>query len=200
MRTRADGAVAPISHEGLNAQQHREVRNLGLLAIPAACDADVAHEMENRLEYALAARTEHRPDGAQEHTMEILLEYALATSNPLSEHSSDGEVIAIPNTFKEAMESPQAAKRKEASDKEMASLENHEVIDLSVFGFNSLGEEGHRDEMGVQGQSRPQTERTSRGSAPGTSAGNRQRLHLRSSVPYPEYPDGPRQCLSLIHI
>ena len=143
---------------------------------------------------ALAARTEHRPDGAQEHTMEILLEYALATSNPLSEHSSDGEVIAIPNTFKEAMESPQAATRKEASDIEMASLENHEVIDLSVFGFNSLGEEGHRDEMGVQGQSRPQTERTSRGSAPGTSAGNRQRLHLRSSVPYPEYPDGPRQC------
>ena len=98
MRTRADGAVAPISHEGLNAQQHRELRNLGLLAIPAACDADVAHEMENRLEYALAARKEHRSDGAQEHKMEIILDYALAISNPLSEHRSDGEVIAIPNT------------------------------------------------------------------------------------------------------
>ena len=31
--------------------------------------------------------------------METLLEYALATSKPLSEHSSDGEVLAIPNTF-----------------------------------------------------------------------------------------------------
>ena len=62
--------------------------------------------------------------------MEVLLEYVLATSNPLSEHSSDGEVIAIPNMFKEAMESPQGVKWKEASDNEMASLENHEVFDL----------------------------------------------------------------------
>ena len=62
--------------------------------------------------------------------MEILLEYALVTSNPLSEHSSDGEAIVIPNTFTEAMESPQAAKWKETSDKEMASLQKHEVFDL----------------------------------------------------------------------
>ena len=94
------------------------------------CDEDAEHEMENLLEHALAARTEHRSDGAQEHTMEVLLEYVLATSNPLSEHSSDGEVIAIPNMFKEAMESPQGVKWKEASDNEMASLENHEVFDL----------------------------------------------------------------------
>ena len=139
MRTRADGAVAPISHEGLNAQQHRELRNLGLLAIPAACDADVAHEMENRLEYALAARKEHRSDGAQEHKMEIILDYALAISNPLSEHRSDGEVIAIPNTFKEATESLQAAKSKEASDKEMASLEKHIMFDLMSSASVSSG-------------------------------------------------------------
>ena len=139
MRTRADGAVAPISHEGLNAQQHRELRNLGLLAIPAACDADVAHEMENRLEYALAARKEHRSDGAQEHKMEIILDYALAISNPLSEHRSDGEVIAIPNTFKEATESLQAAKSKVASDKEMASLEKHIMFDLMSSASVSSG-------------------------------------------------------------
>ena len=158
MRTRADGAVAPISHEGLNAQQHRELRNLGLLAIPAACDADVAHEMENRLEYALAARKEHRSDGAQEHKMEIILDYALAISNPLSEHRSDGEVIAIPNTytFKMATESSQAARWKETLDKGIARLEKHEVFDL-VPWFKSLGEEDHRDQIGVQGQRRART-------------------------------------------
>ena len=39
--------------------------------------------------------------------MGILLDYALATSNPTSEHRSDGEVIAVPNTYalKAAMES-----------------------------------------------------------------------------------------------
>ena len=66
----------------------------------------VLHETENLLEYALAARTEHRLDGAKKHTMEILFECALATSNLLSEHSSDGEVMDFPNTFKETIESP----------------------------------------------------------------------------------------------
>ena len=41
MRTRANG-----SHKGVKAHQHRELRNLGLFASPAACDADVAHEMK----------------------------------------------------------------------------------------------------------------------------------------------------------
>ena len=95
--------------------------------------------MENRLEYALAARKEHRSDGAQEHKMEIILDYALAISNPLSEHRSDGEVIAIPNTFKEATESLQAAKSKEASDKEMASLEKHIMFDLMSSASVSSG-------------------------------------------------------------
>ena len=112
MKTQANGEVAPISHERLNAHQHREPRNLGLLANPAACDADV------------------------EHRMEITLDYALATSHPLSEHGSDGEVIVIPNTYtiKAATESSQAAKRKEVSDKRMARLEKLEVFDLVSSG------------------------------------------------------------------
>ena len=46
----------------------------------------------------------------------------------------------------------------------------------SASGFNSLGEAGHRDRMGCQGQSRAYTQRTSRGSALGTRAGSRLRL------------------------
>ena len=59
MRTQANVAVAPISHDGRNVHQHREPRNLGLLSNPAACDADL------------------------EHRIEILLDYALTISNPL---------------------------------------------------------------------------------------------------------------------
>ena len=102
--TRATGAFASISHEGLNAHQHRELCKLGLLANPVEHDAE-AHEMKKLLVYALVAWTAHRSDGAQDLKMEILLDYALATSNGLSEHCSDGDVVAIPNTFKEAMES-----------------------------------------------------------------------------------------------
>ena len=40
MGTRASGAVAPISHEGLNAHQQRVLRNLGLLTSPMASDAE----------------------------------------------------------------------------------------------------------------------------------------------------------------
>ena len=97
MSTRTSGVIAPVSHEGLNSHQQREQRNLGLLASPIACDA-------------LVARAEHRSDGVQEHRMEVFLDYALATGNPISEHCSDGEVIAIPNTFKETMESPRVTK------------------------------------------------------------------------------------------
>ena len=93
MRIRSNGAVAPISHGRVSAHQHRELRNLGLLANPAACNANVSRAMENLLEYALAARTEHRSDGAQEHKMEILLDYDVAASTPLSENHSDVEVV-----------------------------------------------------------------------------------------------------------
>ena len=54
--------------------------------------------------------------------MEVYFGYALATGNSVSEHSSDGKVITIPTTYKEAMESPQATKWKNNTNKEMDSL------------------------------------------------------------------------------
>ena len=77
--------------------------------------------------------------------MELLPGYALATSNPISEHRSDGEVTAISNTFKEAMEAPQAVKWKEAADREKASLQKRGVR-RRVFGLSFL-EGGHRGEL-----------------------------------------------------
>ena len=50
---------------------------------------------------------------------------------PLFRTPSDGDVIALPNTFKEEMESSQSAKWKEALDKEITSLEKHEVFDIA---------------------------------------------------------------------
>ena len=67
MRTRANGAVAPVSPKELKAHQHRELRSLRLLASEAACNVDAVHEMESLLEYALAARTEHRSDGGTQY-------------------------------------------------------------------------------------------------------------------------------------
>ena len=118
-----------------------------MVANEAACSADAVHETENLLEYAMVARTEHRLDGAQKHKMEILLGYALASRNPIYFGAPFGwEVVVIPNTFKEAMETPQAAEWKEAADKEMASQEKHERgVRLRVFGLGFLGGEGHRD-------------------------------------------------------
>ena len=112
MRAQANAADAPIPHEGLDAHQHPEPRNVGLPANPAACDAGV------------------------EHKMVILLDYELATSNPFSEHHSNGEGIAVPNTyrFKAVMESSQAAKWEEALGKGMARFEKHEMFDLASSG------------------------------------------------------------------
>ena len=62
--------------------------------------------------------------------MEVYLDYTLAAGNPVSEHSSDEEVITIPNTFKEAIESPLATKWKKATNKEMDSLQKYAVFDL----------------------------------------------------------------------
>ena len=130
MDTRASGAVTPVSHEGLYLHQQRELRKLGLITSPMAINAEVAHERQNAMEYALVAETEHRSDGAQERRMEAYLDHALDTGNPVSEHSSDGEVITILNTFKEAMESPQVTKWTEATNKEMDSLQKHGVFNL----------------------------------------------------------------------
>ena len=82
------------------------------------------------MEYVLVAETEHRSEGAQEYRMEVYLDYAQDTGNPVSKHSSDGEVITIPNTFKEAMGSPQVTKWTEATNKEMNSLQKHAVFNL----------------------------------------------------------------------
>ena len=82
MSARASGALTPVSHEGLNPHQQRELRNLGLLTSPMTSDAEVAHEKENMVEYALVAETEHRSDGVREHGMEVYIDYAVATGNP----------------------------------------------------------------------------------------------------------------------
>ena len=130
MESRANGPGAPIPHERVNAHQQRELRKLGLLANPAACNAEVAHQMENLLEYALVARTEHRSDGSQEHSVEILLEYALATSNPVSDNSSDKKN----NSFSENVQGGDGitafSQTERGVRQEMASLEKHEVFDL----------------------------------------------------------------------
>ena len=63
--------------------------------------------------------------------MEVYHNYALDTGNPVCERSLDGEVVTIPNTFKEAMESPQVTKRTKAGNKEMDSLEKHAVFNLT---------------------------------------------------------------------
>ena len=128
--TRVNCALTPVSRNGLYLHQQRELRKLGLLTSPMVSDAEVAHEKENTIEDALLGETDHRSDGAQEHRMEVYLDYALDTGNPVCEHSSDGGVITIPNTFKEAMESPQTNKCKEATNKEMDSLQKHAVFNL----------------------------------------------------------------------
>ena len=127
MGTRASGALTPVSHEGLNPHQQRALRKLGLITSPVGGNAEVAYEKETEMEYALIAETEHRSEGAQEHRIEVYHDYALDTGNPVSEHSLDGEVITIPNTFKEAMESPQVTKWTETTNKEMDSLQKHAV-------------------------------------------------------------------------
>ena len=82
------------------------------------------------MEYAVVGETERRSDGARDQRMGVYLDYALHTGNPVCEHRSDGEVIKIPNTFKEAMESPHVAKWKKATNKEMHSLQKHSVFNL----------------------------------------------------------------------
>ena len=130
MGTHANCAVTSVSRKGLYLHQQRELRNLGLLTSLMVSDAEVAHKKGNTMAYALVGETEHRSDGAQEHRMEVYLNCALDAGNPVCEHSSDGEVITIPNTFKDAMESPQATKWKETTNKQMDSFQKHAVFDL----------------------------------------------------------------------
>ena len=125
MGTRANCAVTPVSRKGPYLHQQQELHNRGLLTSPIVSDAEVAHERKSTMEYALVGETAHRSDGAQEHGMNVYLDYALDTGNPAPVQGSDGDIIMIPNTFKEAMKSPQMTKWKEATNKEMDSLQKH---------------------------------------------------------------------------
>ena len=58
------------------------------------------------------------------------VEYAYVATNALDSFSGGESKEQIPNTFKEAMTLPQAARWKLASDKEIASLEKHGVYEL----------------------------------------------------------------------
>ena len=62
--TRAHCAVTPVSRKGIFLHQQRELRNLRLLTSPMVSDAEVAHEKESPMEYALVRETEHRSGGA----------------------------------------------------------------------------------------------------------------------------------------
>ena len=63
--------------------------------------------------------------------MAVYFDRALATTgNSVYKHISDGNVMTIPTTYKEAMESPQATKWKEITNKEMDSLQKHAVYDV----------------------------------------------------------------------
>ena len=66
------------------------------------------------------------------HHMEMLTyaEYAYASTNVQLQRSEGEKILIIPNTFKEAMALPEAARCKAASDKEMESLRAHKVYDL----------------------------------------------------------------------
>ena len=114
---------------------------------------------------------------------EVYFDYALATGNPVSEHSSDVEVITIPNTFKGAMESPLSTKWKEATNQEMDSLQKHAVFDL--VSPDSVPPE-HKV-IGTKLVFKVKADHTLKG-----STGNRLWLDVCTSIPYPEHLHGTR--------
>ena len=60
----------------------------------------------------------------------VVAEVAYTMTNTQPSCSGGGESDRILNTFKEAMDLPQAARSKEALDKDIASLENHVAFGL----------------------------------------------------------------------
>ena len=60
----------------------------------------------------------------------VAAEVAYTMTNTQSSCSGGGESNRVPNTFKEAMDFPQAMRWKAKSDKEIASLEKHDVFKL----------------------------------------------------------------------
>ena len=69
------------------------------------------------------------------HHMEMLTyaEHSYAATNVQLKSSEGEKVLIIPNTFKEAMALPEAARWKAASDKEIESLRAHKVYDLVLI-------------------------------------------------------------------
>ena len=57
-------------------------------------------------------------------------EYAHVSTASVGNHSGGGNKLEVLNTFKEAMNLPQAARWKAATDKEIASLKKHGVYEL----------------------------------------------------------------------
>ena len=71
------------------------------------------------------------PDTAHQLDAEVIVaEVAYTMTNTQSICSGGGESDRILNILKEAMDLPQAARLKEALDKDIASLENHVVFGL----------------------------------------------------------------------
>lgn len=60
MSAHTRGGIHSVLHEERDSHQQRELRHLGLLTSPKACDAEVPHKKENMAEYALAAWAGHR--------------------------------------------------------------------------------------------------------------------------------------------
>ena len=82
----------------------------------------------SELELGLPCYTEDIAHQAESPSFNV--EYAYVATNALGSVSLGGNKEQIPNTFKEAMTPPQAARWKVASDKEIASLEKHGMYEL----------------------------------------------------------------------
>ena len=70
------------------------------------------------------------PDMAHHMEMLTYAEYPHAATNVHQPRSEGEKVLIIPNTFKEAMVLPEAARWKAASDKDMECPRAHKVYDL----------------------------------------------------------------------
>ena len=99
MSTRASsgGDVAPVDTGAFNDRQLNEPRRLGLFANTVG------------------------PDCLHSQEIVSFVDYALITGNPTQQGLPDGdEAIVVPNTYKEAMDLPQAQEWRKAMDKELA--------------------------------------------------------------------------------
>ena len=90
--------------------EQRTLHNLRSFALYTNVETqDIAHHLENA---------------------SLLAEYAYVSTASVGNHSGKGNKLKVPNTSKEAMSLPQAARRKAATDKEIASLKKHGVYEL----------------------------------------------------------------------